>query len=180
MKKTRGRNCVLVLLVLLSAAPSVLAEQVSGTVIEQGTLTPLEGAIVSLQATEFRTETGLDGSYTLDVPAGSNLVTVAARKGKPAPVATTTGPVSASSSDPVRSADRPPVRRWASAGMVSSMKARSATTATTGRGTAVGPDCLIEGPPVPASSTWGVLVLVLAMLALGAGLLRARGTAQSG
>jgi hypothetical protein len=77
---TRGRASAFVLLLILMA-PAVLAVEISGTVFEQGTGTPLDGAIVTLQATEFRVETWLDGSYILDVPAGRNLVIVAARKG---------------------------------------------------------------------------------------------------
>jgi cysteine-rich repeat protein len=50
-------------------------------VLEQGSTAPIEGAIVSLQATPNRTTTAADGSFSLDVPPGTDLVIVAAKKG---------------------------------------------------------------------------------------------------
>jgi cysteine-rich repeat protein len=44
-------------------------------------------------------------------------------------------------------------------------------------GDGCGPDCTIEGPDVPALSTWGIRVLVLTLLALGAAVSRRRKTA---
>jgi hypothetical protein len=67
--------------VIGSLATTAGAAQVSGVVREQGTLLPISGAIVSLQATAYRTTTLGDGSYALDVPAGSGQVIVAAHKG---------------------------------------------------------------------------------------------------
>ena len=54
---------------------------VSGVVREQGTLAPIGGAIVTLQASGVHTLTGGDGSYSLPVAHAPGLVIVAARKG---------------------------------------------------------------------------------------------------
>jgi hypothetical protein len=54
---------------------------VAGVVRDSATLLPLAGALVSLQATTLRTNTALDGSYSLPIANGTGLVIVAARKG---------------------------------------------------------------------------------------------------
>jgi hypothetical protein len=62
-------------------SPSLHAADVTGTVREHGSLTPMAGAIVTLQTTTVRTTTAADGTFTLDAPAGSGLVIVGAQKG---------------------------------------------------------------------------------------------------
>ena len=67
--------------ILCLAFSAAEAAQVSGVVREQSTLTPIPGAIVSLQATDTRTTSLEDGSYSFDVGSGTGLVIVAAQKG---------------------------------------------------------------------------------------------------
>ncbi len=54
--------------------------QVSGTVVESGTLRPLAGARVTLQATQIFTETDANGTFSLPAAVGANLVIVGAKK----------------------------------------------------------------------------------------------------
>lgn len=63
-----------------SAAP-VLLDQITGVVKDQATTLPISGAKVTLQTTTYSTTTLGDGSYTLFVPAGIDLVIVAAKVG---------------------------------------------------------------------------------------------------
>lgn len=67
--------------VLLFDAEKTAADSVSGFVVQQGTLAPIAGAKVTLQASLTWTFTLPDGSFTLSVPAGSNRVIVGAAKG---------------------------------------------------------------------------------------------------
>ncbi len=68
-------------LVWLIAAACADAVVVSGTVREAITGGPIEGALVSLQAAGVRTSTASDGTYSIDLPNGVDLVLVAAAKG---------------------------------------------------------------------------------------------------
>jgi hypothetical protein len=77
-----GRSCgstaaLLVGALLASPAPA----EISGLVLEQGTLAPLEGVLVTVQETETRTTTGADGRFTLPVDPAPGLRVVGARKG---------------------------------------------------------------------------------------------------
>jgi len=54
--------------------------QVTG-VVSDPSLVPLEGAIVSVQATGLRTVTAADGSFSLPGATGTDIVIVAALKG---------------------------------------------------------------------------------------------------
>jgi hypothetical protein len=65
---------------VLCAGVAAPADLITGVVRDVG-LTPIPGARVTLQATAFSTTTLADGSYTLDVPGGTELVVVAAQKG---------------------------------------------------------------------------------------------------
>ncbi|MCP3978398.1 MAG: hypothetical protein GY716_03565 [bacterium] len=56
------------------------AAVVSGVVREEGSLEPLAGALVSVQALDVRTTTGADGSFALDVPSGADPLLVGAKK----------------------------------------------------------------------------------------------------
>ncbi|MCP3905249.1 MAG: hypothetical protein GY715_16610 [Planctomycetes bacterium] len=67
--------------VLLSITGAAYAGTIEGVVLDQDTMAPLEGALVSLQASGLRTTTASDGSYTLTVPNGTNLTIVGASKG---------------------------------------------------------------------------------------------------
>jgi hypothetical protein len=67
--------------ILCFAFSTAEADLVSGVVREEGTLTPIPDAIVSLQATDTKTISLGDGSYSLDVGTGTDLVIVAAQKG---------------------------------------------------------------------------------------------------
>jgi len=60
--------------------PSAARAQVGGVVLEDGTMFPISGAMVTLQATDVRTWTAVDGSFSLPIDSGENLVIVAARK----------------------------------------------------------------------------------------------------
>lgn len=72
----------LVLAVGITLSMTGVAEaQVSGFVREFGTSAPIEGAIVSLQATSLRTTTGVDGSFDLAGATGAGIKIVAAQKG---------------------------------------------------------------------------------------------------
>jgi hypothetical protein len=76
-------------LTLLTALAAAIAlgftaaplDQVSGIVRDQSDLSPIGGAVVRLQATAISTTTLPDGSYSIDVPSGTELVIAAARKG---------------------------------------------------------------------------------------------------
>lgn len=76
----RRRASAAAFLMLWSVLPAC-ADDLSGTVREAGTSLPIEGAVVSLQASNIRTTTAADGSYTLAGVSGSNLVIVAAKRG---------------------------------------------------------------------------------------------------
>jgi len=54
---------------------------VSGIVRDSVTLLPIEGALVTLQATTTQASTAVDGSFSLDIDSGSYLVIVGASKG---------------------------------------------------------------------------------------------------
>jgi len=77
---TMGRWVITAIALGLVLGASTAWADVSGDVRELGTLTPLEDALVTLQATATLTTTDPNGSYTLSV-SGSNLVIVAAKKG---------------------------------------------------------------------------------------------------
>ena len=66
-------------LLILTSGP--LEAQVSGTVIDSNTGLPLVGARVTLQATDIRTETAVDGSFSLPSVNGLALKVVGAKKG---------------------------------------------------------------------------------------------------
>jgi len=69
-------------LALLAAATApAFAQGVSGIVLDQATAQPVEGAIVSLQATTERTVTLPDGTFDLPGAQGTSMVIVAAKKG---------------------------------------------------------------------------------------------------
>ena len=69
-------------LVLLAATPGAAeAQGVSGVVVDQATAQPIEGAIVTLQATTERTVTLANGTFDLPGAQGSAMVIVAAKKG---------------------------------------------------------------------------------------------------
>jgi len=59
----------------------VASPQVSGNVLEAGTLTPLPDATVSVQAANLRAVTAADGTFDLAAASGTNLVIVGAKKG---------------------------------------------------------------------------------------------------
>jgi len=63
------------------AVSAAAADEVSGVVLELDGVTPVEGAIVTLQATAIRTTTDAAGHFILDVPSSTDLVIVAAKKG---------------------------------------------------------------------------------------------------
>ena len=67
--------------VIVLAATTARADDVSGTVRSASGGAPIGGAIVTLQATAFRTTTAVDGMYTLTLDPGTDLVIVAAAKG---------------------------------------------------------------------------------------------------
>ncbi len=75
--------CVRLLLstLCLTLTGAVVRAEVSGTVKEAVTLTPIPGAIVTLQATTVRTTTAADGSFILPASNGTGLVIVGASKG---------------------------------------------------------------------------------------------------
>lgn len=76
-------KAILMLLVMgaiLGARPAEAGE-VSGVVLEEGSLLPICGAIVSLQASKARTTTDGDGTFHLMLADGADLVIVAAAKG---------------------------------------------------------------------------------------------------
>ncbi len=77
---TTLRLCASTLLVA-SLGASGASAQVSGEVRDLTTMVPVEGAIVSLQATDTRATTAADGSFTLPGVSGAGLVIVAANKG---------------------------------------------------------------------------------------------------
>ncbi|MCP4202529.1 MAG: hypothetical protein GY769_11415 [bacterium] len=78
---TRARSLATVVAFLSLTVAVAEASEVSGYVREQGTLAPIPGAIVSLQAADTRTTSQGDGSYSFDVGTGMNLVIVGAQKG---------------------------------------------------------------------------------------------------
>ena len=55
--------------------------QVSGTVIDQVSRLPIEGAVVSVQASDIETQTDVTGAFALPDAAGADLVVVAGAKG---------------------------------------------------------------------------------------------------
>lgn len=65
----------------LVLATSAVAGDVTGTVRDHQTSNPIAGALVSWQASGLNTTTAPDGSFTLTVPDGTNLVVVGAAKG---------------------------------------------------------------------------------------------------
>ena len=67
--------------VTVLAATAARADDVSGTVRSASGGAPIGGAIVTLQATAFRATTAVDGTYTLTLDTGTDLVIVAAAKG---------------------------------------------------------------------------------------------------
>lgn len=69
------------IMIALAAGGPARAATVSGTVVRQGTLAPLAGAKVTLQASLTTTLTLGDGSFSIDVPAGPGRVIVGAAKG---------------------------------------------------------------------------------------------------
>src|SRR5690554_1052474 len=74
---TRARIAFITTLSLLLSAS--LAWSAEGIVVDGVTGEPVAGALVTLQATEVRTQTGVDGRFHLDaeIPAGSRLVAAA-------------------------------------------------------------------------------------------------------
>lgn len=67
---------------LCASGPNAHADTITGTVLDEVTLGPVAGALVSQQATTYRTTTLVDGSFTLEVPGGQGLVIVAASVGR--------------------------------------------------------------------------------------------------
>ena len=94
-------------LLILTSGP--LEAQVSGTVIDSNTGLPLVGARVTLQATDIRTETAVDGSFSLPSVNGLALKVVGAKKGYFNQSATVDTPQTGTviSLDPVIAADDP-------------------------------------------------------------------------
>ena len=70
-----------IVVLLLSAGLPGAAADVTGTVYDSVTLTPLDGAIVTQQATSVRTTSGVGGGYALAAPDGASRVIVGALKG---------------------------------------------------------------------------------------------------
>ena len=67
--------------------------QISGIVLESGSLVPVGGAIVAIQASPQKTTTAADGSFTLSGLSGTNFEVVAAKKGYfHAPIAVPSAP----------------------------------------------------------------------------------------
>ncbi|RKY21295.1 MAG: hypothetical protein DRQ55_04745 [Planctomycetota bacterium] len=66
---------------LCTAAAATPADQISGVVKDSVSQAGIGGALVSLQASAYRTTTAPDGSFVLDVPSGTGLVIVGASKG---------------------------------------------------------------------------------------------------
>ncbi|MCP3978402.1 MAG: hypothetical protein GY716_03585 [bacterium] len=75
----RDRIGVLVLLLSLLAGQAAAAI-VSGVVRDETSLQPVEGALVTVQATAARTTTAADGTFSLDVPNGVDPLIVGAKK----------------------------------------------------------------------------------------------------
>ncbi len=88
-----GRFFVVALFVLMGWTSAVRAD-VRGVVYASDGVTPIGGAIVTLQATSIRTVTAADGSFTLAAPDGPGRVIVAAKKGYYNAAATVTAPAS--------------------------------------------------------------------------------------
>lgn len=76
------------------ATPGLIEAQISGVVRDLATSNPIEGAIVSLQATDQRVETDASGAYSLPMASGSDLVIVAAKRGHFNSSLTVTSPAS--------------------------------------------------------------------------------------
>ena len=76
-------NLALLILAALGFSETGIAEatEVTGSVLEQGSMTPIADAIVSLQASGVRTTAESDGSFVLSVADGNGLVIVGAAKG---------------------------------------------------------------------------------------------------
>ncbi len=70
----------LIALSLLLWVPSLAAQQITGTVIDNSSTAPIEGALVTLQGGSPQVTTAADGSFTMDVN-GSGLLLVGAAKG---------------------------------------------------------------------------------------------------
>jgi hypothetical protein len=85
MRFTTGKHIYGVVFAVLIAATGMAQAQadvvITGIIRDQGTLAPVEGAIVSLQAEAIRTTTAPDGSYSLSIPDVSGSVIVAGKKG---------------------------------------------------------------------------------------------------
>ncbi len=84
--KVGRKNCGIFLLIawifpLHFEGEGVQAAPVTGRILEVDGVTPIGGALVTLQATFLQTTTAADGTYSLEVGAGSGLVIVGARKG---------------------------------------------------------------------------------------------------
>jgi len=89
----RSTPTVAVCLVLvLSAFAAPAKAQVSGTVRDLGTMSPIAGAIVTIQATDMEVVTGADGTYDLPTAIGTDLVVVGANVGYFYGAATVTSP----------------------------------------------------------------------------------------
>ena len=72
---------VTLLAVLCHGAAAAPIDEITGVVRDDTTLAPIAGALVTLQATPFKTTTLPDGSFVLDVPGGTEQVVVGARQG---------------------------------------------------------------------------------------------------
>ncbi len=68
-------------LIPLVSMESTHANQVSGHVVDADTMTPISGAIVTLQASSIKDTTAADGSFLIQIGGGTDLVFVAAAKG---------------------------------------------------------------------------------------------------
>ena len=77
---------------IIVSIPDIASVPVIGFVKDASTLLPLEGAIVTLQATPFQAVTGYDGSFEIYVPSGVSQVIVGAMRGYFNASLTTTAP----------------------------------------------------------------------------------------
>ena len=57
---------------MLTLVSAVARADVSGFVREQGTMKPIADALVTLQATDIRTTTDVDGSFSLPIDTGED------------------------------------------------------------------------------------------------------------
>lgn len=78
-----NRKAIMIVLVGSSIGVARFAEanQVSGIVLDQGSMAPIPGAVVALQASSVRTTTDVNGAFQLLIGGGTDLVIVAAAKG---------------------------------------------------------------------------------------------------